>query len=692
MFCGHCGTKMKEMDSFCPECGKRQLQENQGAYTTPPSDTNQGVYIPAESELKSEEPSPQEPSVTAEADKKTFLAVGAIATICAAFIILVIIGLFLVFRTSYVEIPNLADLTEEAAIELIEEVRLTVGEITEEYNRRIEVGLVISQSPRAGREVERGSVIDLVISLGMESVEVPDVTDLELDEATNLIRDLRLALGDVDEEFSETVDEGVVIAQSIGAGVRVEEGESIDLIVSLGPEPDPEPIEYITIGGEEFSVTASSLNLENKNLTDADIEPLQHMENLRWLNLRSNQIRDLTPLSHLTELWGLFLDDNQISDLTPLSNINNLERLYLSNNQIEDLTSLSRMSILTDLCLYNNRISDLTPLANLTELEMLFLQNNQISDLAPLSGLTNLKWLYFDGNQISDLTPLSDLTDLRWLFLESNQISDLTTLSGLTNLTRLCLVRNPISDVSPLSGMTNLMELCLLDEQIDEALFPTNLNNLHSAILAYREFLSQEHSMAFSLWDNDYVVEWNIEDVMQVKLVDFANDNVPELVVVIRPLSWDESGHWSQVWAGGMIYVFGYTGEVELLYEGLEHGEGGVWGVYELAFHESGRTYFVVVNGSSQEIEREYLTLRDGELRSVMTRVESGWAIDEEDRLFYVNGSSVSEAEYNDSLMNYGIIEVREVRGETRAFRGIPRHMYVTFNVDSLFLLQWLNF
>ena len=532
----------------------------------------------------------QEPNATSEENKKTFLAVGAIATICVTFAILVIIGLFLIFRTSYVEIPDLTDLTEEAAIERIEELRFTVGEITKEYNRRIEAGLVISQSPRAGGEIERGSAIDLVISLGIEYVEIPDVTDSELDKTTE---------PEPDPE----------------------------------PELEPEPIGYITIGGERFHITNHSVDLENMNLTDADIEPLQYMENLRWLNLGNNRISDLTPLSNLTYLRGLSLDDNQISDLTPLSNAIALERLFLNRNQI------------------------------------------------------------------SDLTPLSGLANLRWLFLESNQVSDLTPLSGLSNLTRLRLVHNPISDVTPLSEMTSIMELCLHDEQIDEALFPLNLNNdLYSAIFAYREFLSQEHSMTISLGDDEYVINWDIGDVMHVELVDFNNNNVPELVVVIRPLSWDEPvaqgepPHWTGIWAGGMIYVFGYTGEVELLYEGLQHGEGGGLGAHELAFHENGRTYFVVINGTLERFKWEYFTLEDGGFRAVMTRIEGGFgAFGEEEPFFYVNESRVSEAEFNDAQLNYGIIEVREIREEFRIFRGMPEYMHVPFYVDSLFQLQWLN-
>ena len=222
MFCGHCGTKMEKVERFCTECGKEQLQENQGAtpYPAPYSEPNQDSYTPAAS----------------DSNNKTALGIGMIATICAALVILVAIGIFLIFRTSYVEVPDFSNLTEEEAIELIEESRLTIGRIAEEYSGRVVEGLVISQAPRAGREVERGTSIDLTISLGEEPIPVPDFTGLRLNEATRLIENSDLILGDIGEEYSETVNEGVVISQSIPSGSQVEKGTSIDLVISLGPE------------------------------------------------------------------------------------------------------------------------------------------------------------------------------------------------------------------------------------------------------------------------------------------------------------------------------------------------------------------------------------------------------------------------------------------------------------------------
>lgn len=68
-----------------------------------------------------------------------------------------------------VGVPDLVGLTEAAARGSIEANKLTVGNVTYEFNSDVEAGLVIRQSITKDTQVKEGSTIDIVISNGAET-------------------------------------------------------------------------------------------------------------------------------------------------------------------------------------------------------------------------------------------------------------------------------------------------------------------------------------------------------------------------------------------------------------------------------------------------------------------------------------------------------------------------------------------
>jgi hypothetical protein len=199
MFCGKCGALNNENDKFCVECGVGLLPTNQPLQGQPiwsnqganPNPSNGGyAYQEANPNQSSsgyayQGANPNPPSGgyhyqeampgPKNINKKL---IGIIVGISGILAVMIALGIFLIMRTTYIEVPDLAELTEEEAIVLIEESRLVLGDIDERYSRTVDEGLVISQSPRAGREVERGETIDLIISLGTHPDEASDSIDL----------------------------------------------------------------------------------------------------------------------------------------------------------------------------------------------------------------------------------------------------------------------------------------------------------------------------------------------------------------------------------------------------------------------------------------------------------------------------------------------------------------------------------
>ena len=94
---------------------------------------------------------------------------------------------------------------------------------------------VIAQDPRAGTELEVGSVITLTVSDGPGTAAVPDVEGATLEQARSRLRraGFRVRLR---REPDDEVEEGRAIGTSPPTGTQVNVGSTVTLIVSSGPE------------------------------------------------------------------------------------------------------------------------------------------------------------------------------------------------------------------------------------------------------------------------------------------------------------------------------------------------------------------------------------------------------------------------------------------------------------------------
>lgn len=142
-------------------------------------------------------------------------------------------------------VPNVVGQKDADAQNAIKSAGLSVGTVTYEYSDSVAQGIVISQSVDGGKKVSAGTAVDLVISNGPEpaaKVNVPPVTGTSESNARQLIQNAGLSVGTVTYQHSSSVAAGYVISCSPGVGSSVDEGTSVSLVVSTGPEqtsPDP---------------------------------------------------------------------------------------------------------------------------------------------------------------------------------------------------------------------------------------------------------------------------------------------------------------------------------------------------------------------------------------------------------------------------------------------------------------------
>ncbi|HUW18248.1 MAG TPA: PASTA domain-containing protein, partial [Sedimentisphaerales bacterium] len=139
-------------------------------------------------------------------------------------------------------VPDVVGMTEvDANSAIIAVDNLTVDNVTQQYSDTIAAGIVISQNPAAYTQVAIGSSVDLVVSLGQPVV--PDVVGMtETDANSAVIAVDNLTVGNVTQQYSDTVAAGYVISQNPAAYTQVAIGSSVDLVVSLGQPVVPDVV------------------------------------------------------------------------------------------------------------------------------------------------------------------------------------------------------------------------------------------------------------------------------------------------------------------------------------------------------------------------------------------------------------------------------------------------------------------
>ena len=129
-----------------------------------------------------------------------------------------------------VEMPNLVGLDIDSANEVLDNIQLEMGEITE-LSSESSPGIVLNQSIEAGTTALVGTPVDIVIA-ARETVEVPGLIGKKLDMAKYLIRSAKLKPGNIVKQVS-TEKADTVLEQDPPTGTAVLEGESVDMVVSI---------------------------------------------------------------------------------------------------------------------------------------------------------------------------------------------------------------------------------------------------------------------------------------------------------------------------------------------------------------------------------------------------------------------------------------------------------------------------
>lgn len=129
-----------------------------------------------------------------------------------------------------VKVTKLVGKTKDEARKELKELGLEM-ELEEEYSDEIEAGIIIEQDKQEGEEILVGSKVKVKASLGIEQVEVPNLTGLSEDEAKAKIAEAKLKWIRTDKIKDSSKGNGVV-GQNISAKSMVSKNSEITITIN----------------------------------------------------------------------------------------------------------------------------------------------------------------------------------------------------------------------------------------------------------------------------------------------------------------------------------------------------------------------------------------------------------------------------------------------------------------------------
>ena len=136
-----------------------------------------------------------------------------------------------------IDVPDVKGYEDSQAVTILTEAGFQVSHAYE-YSDGVEKDKVIKTDPEGGTKAAKGSKIIVTVSNGSEKkeVEVPNLGGLTEAQARDSLTSKKLSAGNVTHQNSDTVAAGMVISQNPSRGTTVTEGDSVDFVISDGPE------------------------------------------------------------------------------------------------------------------------------------------------------------------------------------------------------------------------------------------------------------------------------------------------------------------------------------------------------------------------------------------------------------------------------------------------------------------------
>ncbi|WP_163653912.1 Stk1 family PASTA domain-containing Ser/Thr kinase [Listeria sp. PSOL-1] len=238
-----------EMERDLDTCLQRdRLNEEKYMIDGDDGDTKTIPVLPTKNAMRDLESNPQPEAIKKEEPpkeknkkkkkskkKKVFWIVFSVILLAAAIILAL---WFLGKPPKEIEIPDVALKSEEKAVSTLQKEGFNIGKTIKTNSDKVDEGKVIKTDPEAGEMAEKGTSINIYVSIGSKKISVEDFSGRSYDETKKLLKEQGFKSISKKEEYNDSIDKGMIISQEPSPGSEVVAKDTdVVFVVSKGVAP-----------------------------------------------------------------------------------------------------------------------------------------------------------------------------------------------------------------------------------------------------------------------------------------------------------------------------------------------------------------------------------------------------------------------------------------------------------------------
>ncbi|MBI4856884.1 MAG: Stk1 family PASTA domain-containing Ser/Thr kinase [Acetobacterium woodii] len=174
------------------------------------------------------------PKETAARKKKRKIIL--IAVFAAVAVVAMGIMAYAFFSGKTVEVPDIKGKTTAEAKTTLEKLDLVLEVEKEVYNADVAAGLIITQNPESGKELQSGKTVKVTVSKGVKTGTIPSVIGMSEADAVKAIEAANFVVGEIKREYNSNYNADIVFQMNPNGATTANEGTKVTIYVSKGED------------------------------------------------------------------------------------------------------------------------------------------------------------------------------------------------------------------------------------------------------------------------------------------------------------------------------------------------------------------------------------------------------------------------------------------------------------------------